>query len=213
MTITRQIKEQTFVFHPSGALFWSERKMLLIADVHLGKVMHFRKAGIAVPAGSISKNFRQLESVAEFFRPEVICFLGDLFHSDINTEWTFFENWAINAEAEIVLVAGNHDIISPKKYCELGIKIFSEIVWGDFLLTHHPTIREDLFNFSGHIHPAVRLHGVGRQSLTLRCFFHRPDQLILPAFGEFTGNYVLEPTKDDCVYAITKDEVLVVCEN
>lgn len=213
MTLTKSIKDQAFIFHPSGCLYWTERKMLLIADVHLGKVTHFRKAGFAVPPESISKNFQQMDEVVAFFKPETVCFLGDLFHSDINNEWGLFEKWAKETPAEIILIAGNHDIISPKKYFEIGMKAYSELIAGDFLLTHHPSEREGLFNFSGHIHPAVRLHGIGRQWLTLPCFFHKPNQMILPAFGEFTGNYVLVPTENDCVYAITKEEVIVVCGN
>lgn len=51
------------------------------------------------------------------------------------------------------------------------------------------------FLFSGHIHPGVQLKGKGRQKLRLPCFYQGMKQLILPAFGEFTGLYVL-PAKD-----------------
>jgi DNA ligase-associated metallophosphoesterase len=213
MTITRKIIKQEFVFHPSGALFWVERKMLLIADVHLGKVTHFRKAGVAVPAESKVKNFEKLDEMIAFFKPAIVCFLGDLFHSDINTEWHLFEDWKKSVQAGVILIAGNHDVIDPEKYESIGVHVFDEMTLGDFLFTHHPKERERVFNFCGHIHPAVKLHGAGRQWLTLPCFFHKPHQLILPAFGQFTGNHVLVPDAHDCVYAIAKDEIMVVCEN
>jgi DNA ligase-associated metallophosphoesterase len=211
MTITRNIQGHEFIFHPSGALFWPEQKMLLIADVHLGKVSHFRKAGFAVPPESVDKNFEKLNEVAAFFQPGIICFLGDLFHSEINSEWLLFENWVSQTKCTILLIAGNHDIIDPNKYESIGVRIFSEMNIGDFSLTHHPHERERFFNFCGHIHPAVRLHGKGKQWLTLPCFFHKPHQMILPAFGQFTGKYVMAPSEDDCVYAIVKDEVMIVC--
>ena len=44
-----QINKNHFDLHPSGALYWEEKKTLMLADVHLGKVAHFRKNGIAVP--------------------------------------------------------------------------------------------------------------------------------------------------------------------
>lgn len=184
--------------------------MLLIADVHLGKVSHFRKHGSAVPAKAIHKNFTELNKVVKYFNPEIICFLGDLFHSSLNTEWQLFKKWVEKTNKKIVLIAGNHDIISPVKYEELNIKIYSEWVLKNFLLTHHPEEREGLFNFSGHIHPGIRLSGFGGRSLKLSCFFQTENQLILPAFGTFTGNFYLEPKPGDQVFAITKNEVILV---
>ena len=79
MVLRRHIAGQTFSFHPSGAAFWEERHWLLIADVHLGKVSHFRKAVLAVPYNAIQQNFVQLASVVDYFKPLSIIFLGDLF--------------------------------------------------------------------------------------------------------------------------------------
>ncbi|HEU4497559.1 MAG TPA: metallophosphoesterase, partial [Flavobacterium sp.] len=66
MTVNIKIKSQDFVLHPSGALFWEEKKALLIADVHLGKVSHFRKHGVAVPKSAVSKNFQRLTRAVEY---------------------------------------------------------------------------------------------------------------------------------------------------
>jgi DNA ligase-associated metallophosphoesterase len=213
MILTKKIAGQTLSFHPSGAAFWEDRNWLLIADVHLGKVSHFRKAGLAVPYNAIQQNFLQLASVVDYSKPLAVIFLGDLFHSESNNEWLLFENWVRECEAPILLVAGNHDIISPARYVSLGIQVFSEIVVENLKLTHHPAETSDLVNICGHIHPAVRLYGEGRQWLTLSCFFHRPRQLILPAFGHFTGSYIMQPQPGDCVYAIAENSVLTVCES
>ena len=184
--------------------------MLLISDVHLGKISHFRKHGSALPGGAMFKNFVKLDAAVAYFEPESICFLGDLFHSSINNEWHLFSDWVSKTQLPIVLVAGNHDIINPQNYHDLSITIVSEWVLDGFLLTHHPEEREDLFTFSGHIHPAVLLEGMGRQFLKLPCFFRSTQQMILPAFGEFTGTYVMEPQEDDTVYVVTKEDVVLV---
>ena len=73
-----------------------------------------------------------------------------------------------------------------------------------------PTEREGFFNFCGHIHPGIKLKGIGRQYLNLSCFFQKPNQMILPAFGEFTGNFYLVPTEKDLVYGISKEGVFEV---
>lgn len=210
MTQTIQIHNQDFVLHPFGGLFWVKKSMLLISDVHLGKVTHFRKFGAAVPRRAAQKNFMLLDTIVAHFQPFQICFLGDLFHSSLNKEWQLFENWVERTAAEIILVAGNHDIIAPEKFEDLGVAIFEELCIDDFLLTHHPEKRNGLFNFCGHIHPAIKLKGFGRQRLKLPCFYKSPDQMILPAFGTFTGTYALQPNKHTEVFAIAKEAVIPI---
>lgn len=187
-----------------------DKSMLLISDVHLGKIAHFRKFGAAVPQKAVHKNFMLLDSIVKHFKPFQLCFLGDLFHSSLNKEWQLFENWVSKTPSEIVLVAGNHDIIAPEKFEVLDIEIVQELEIDGFLLSHHPMERKGFFNFCGHIHPAVRLHGSGRQRLKLPCFFKKPSQLILPAFGEFTGTFALEPSKMDEVFVLVEDQVVKI---
>ena len=204
------IAQQRLELHPSGVIFWQDEEVLLISDVHLGKVSHFRKYGAAVPQKAIQKNFEVLQQTLLHFLPKTVCFLGDLFHSSLNREWQLFEQWVEKANVKIILIAGNHDIISPLKYEALGITLVPELIWGPFLFTHYPEEREGFFNFSGHIHPAVKLKGYGRQSLRLPCFFKNSHQLILPAFGAFTGSHVMEKKKEDEVYAIADSTVIKI---
>ena len=207
MTQTIQIQDQTFVLHPSGTLFWKEQSTLLISDVHLGKISHFRKFGAAVPQNAVYKNFELLDSTITYFNPIAVCFLGDLFHSSLNREWELFEKWIKKSGPKFILIRGNHDIISPLRYENIGIEVVSELASEKFLLTHHPEDREGYFNFSGHIHPAIKLNGKGKQSLRLPCFFKSQNQLILPAFGKFTGSHTLKKKANDEVYAIADDDV------
>lgn len=184
--------------------------MLLISDVHLGKVSHFRKFGAAVPQEAIQKNFDLMDEVVAHFHPETIVFMGDLFHSSLNSEWDLFEKWTLTVSSKMILIVGNHDIISQVKYEELNIVVVSEIESEGFLLTHHPELREGFFNFCGHIHPAIKLNGIGKQSVRLRCFFKSEAQLLLPAFGEFTGSHTMKPDTNSEVFALVGDAVLPV---
>ncbi len=210
MTLEIEINNQVFVLHNSGALYWVEKRMLLISDTHLGKISHFRKHGSALPTNAIFKNFSKLDQLVDYFAPERICFLGDLFHSSLNNEWHFFAEWVERTDLPIILIAGNHDVISPKKYDELHIPIVSEWLLDGFLLTHFPEERKGIFTFSGHIHPSILLTGEGRQFLKLPCFFRSRSQMILPAFGEFTGTSVMELKDGNIVYAITKEDIIEI---
>lgn len=210
ITKTITIEGQTLVLHPSGAMFWKENEMLVISDVHLGKVSHFRKHGSAIPQQALKGNFLKLDLIVGFFDPQKIVFLGDLFHSYINNEWELFKSWLEDISAGVILVEGNHDVISPLKYEELGVQVTPELIVRKFLFTHHPEEKAGFFNFSGHLHPGIKINGRGRQQLKLPCFFRRRDQMILPAFGEFTGNHIIAPKAGDEVYLMTKEEVILL---
>ncbi|MCM4155145.1 ligase-associated DNA damage response endonuclease PdeM [Gramella sp. AN32] len=210
MNLNIRIQNHDFVLHPLGVVYWPEEEILLVADVHLGKISHFRKFGSAVPAGAIAQNFKKLDVIRKDFDPEHIVFLGDLFHSSLNLEWDIFADWYHSIDNQVHLVAGNHDIISPLKYEMLGISMFSELRIGEFRLTHHPEETDGFFNICGHVHPGYKMRGFGRQLLKLPCFYKKSNQLILPAFGEFTGNYFLQPEIEHRIFAITGKEVILV---
>jgi len=206
------IQQQSLSLHPNGAIFWKEKNALLIADVHLGKVSHFRKHGSAVPQQALLDNFIKLDEVLHYFGASTLYFLGDLFHSYINQEWILFEEWVKSKTIKIVLIAGNHDIISPQKFENIGVSVCSERIVDNFLFTHHPKERTGFFNFCGHIHPGVMLSGFAKQRLLLPCFYQSKYQMILPAFGVFTGTHILEFVKDVKIYAVTKNEVILVTD-
>lgn len=208
-----KIKSHNFTLHPSGAIFWEDKKMLLIADVHLGKVVHFRKHGAAIPVQVAYQNLEKLTEVTNYFEPETVCFLGDLFHSTLNDEWKDFEKWVEYCKAEVILISGNHDIIPNYLYEDIEVKVFDELLLDGFYLTHHPTEIKGTFNFSGHIHPGIRMKGVGRQFLKLPCFYKTTNGLILPAFGNFTGKHILTPSETDEVFAIADGEVIYISKN
>ncbi len=205
-----QILQQHFQLHPSGAIYWEEQKALLIADVHLGKVTHFRKHGSAVPLQALQQNFLKLDMVLRDFEVAHVVFLGDLFHSFENTEWDWFAHWKMQQRLDMTLVVGNHDVIEAHRYEALDIRVVESLEEEGFLLSHHPTVSEALFNIAGHIHPGVVLSGLGRQRVKTACFFLSEHQMILPAFGIFTGKYTMQPNEGDRVFAVTEAEVLEV---
>lgn len=194
----------------SGVSYWEEQKMLLVADVHLGKISHFRNNGSAVPQQAIQVNFERLTAAINRYKPQKLVFLGDLFHSVLNSEWILFENWIKNQQLSVTLIAGNHDVISLQHYLVIKVEVFESLTIDKFRLTHHPEEQEGFFNICGHIHPGYRLTGFAKQFLKLKCFYKSENRLILPAFGEFTGCFLINPTSKDQVYVCTENEVIQV---
>ena len=202
-----------FLLLPSKAMYWPEKEMLILADLHLGKVSHFRKAGIGVPLQAKNENWRTLNDLIEGFAPKEVYILGDLFHSSFNNEWIELENFmAVYEEINFHLVLGNHDILNSKVYEQSRINTSEKCTIDQFTFTHHPMDEPDpnYFNLCGHIHPSIRLTGKARQSVKLPCFYIMEHQMILPAFGVFTGTKSLEIDLAVSLYGIAEGQILKI---
>jgi len=216
MTEQLSLCDQQFELHCHKAVYWHNRKTLLIADLHLGKATHFRKAGLAVPSGVIQQNWQNLQGLFNHYQPERVLFLGDLFHSNYNHEWEAFSH-IIQSYPKVTfeLVTGNHDVLGIDDYHNSNIVVhLHQLQEPPFLFSHHPqpdnVLTDQLYNLCGHIHPGVRLRGAARQSLKLACFLFGQRQGVLPAFGGFTGLYVMQPKATDKVFVVAKNQVLLV---
>jgi uncharacterized protein len=208
--------QQNLLLLPQKAIYWQQEKALIVADVHLGKVGHFRKAGIAVPRDMEQDDLAVLSDLIAEHSPEKIIFLGDLFHSDMNADWDWFVLWRRNfPKLEMILIKGNHDIIHDKYYHELDVKLHKSLAIGPFLMLHHPLDSVQLlmleqYVFCGHIHPGISLSGRARQHLTLPCFSFGEKQAILPSFGRFTGRVALRNQKTDKIFAVVQSKIMAI---
>ena len=193
-----EIEIQDFVFEllPQKAVWWRAKDTLLITDLHLGKILHFRKAGIALPQHAFEFNFRQLDAVLEASHPERIIFLGDLFHHQVNEEWKYFQRWhARFMSLEMIAVLGNHDILPVALFDEINIRRVPFLEEDGFLFRHHPIAEEKNhgpFTFCGHVHPMFQIQSPTSHSLRLPCFVLESHQMILPSFGLFTGGFTVQ---------------------
>lgn len=207
---------QNLLLLPQKAMYWTEQKMLVVADMHLGKVGHFRKAGIAIPKLMEQEDLAMLTDLINEYRPETLVFLGDLFHSDMNNDWDWFVLWRdLFKHLRIVLVKGNHDILNQRFYDAMHFETYATLQCGPFLFSHEPLKPSklqgtDRYIICGHIHPGVLLHGRGRQRVTLPCFHFGLRQAILPAFGRFTGNFCISNTETDQLFGVMKHKIIAL---
>ncbi len=213
------LRHQRLWLLPQKAIFWEKENVLMIADPHFGKVGHFRRNGIPVPASVNNTNFELLNALLKAMKIDHLIILGDLFHSRQNREWEQFFEWRSNRpELKVTLVIGNHDILDRQTYHASRINLFHKLRMKPFLLVHDLNsfeISDTDTNYllSGHIHPAVQLRGKGRQSMKLPCYFFGKQRGVIPAFGEFTGTHVIKPGPGDRIYAIVKNQIVPVGDN
>jgi len=204
--------EQNLFLHPYKSIYWLEKKILLIADIHFGKAAHFRKSGIAIPESIHLQDLDRINYLYNYYKPDRIIFLGDLFHSEYNETWIRFKEFfdsKIKIKAELVL--GNHDILDKSHYQFLELHT-ENLPIKPFILTHIPLKLDELnghYNLCGHIHPAIKLSGMAKQSLSFECFYFSKNHGILPAFGSFTGRSIMPKRKsEDEIFAVTNKEII-----
>jgi len=208
------VSGQQFWLSAGRCLFWEEQRALILSDLNFGKTGHFRKEGIAVPAEIYQEDLMRLWEQIQYFKPDKIIFVGDLFHSWHNLEIEWFSKWRKDLpHLEMHLVLGNHDVLPRSVYADLGIILHSEsLTIGDFCFVHdHPgTYAHFKLVISGHVHPGIRLYSKGKQSLKFPCFYFFDQFVLLPAFSRFTGLTIIEPNQNVCVFAIVENQVILV---
>lgn len=210
-----QVAGERLVLMPERAAFWPAASTLLVADLHLGKAASFRAAGIAVPGGTTAEGLGRLNRLLERTAARRLVFLGDLLHARAgNTPATraALETWRrSHAGVDVVLVRGNHDRRAGDPDPCIGMRcVDPPLHTPPYALRHHPDPTPGAYTLAGHIHPAVRLAGMGRQRGRLPCFWIGEHVAVLPSFGEFTGAADIHPRAGDGIYVVAEDQVLPV---
>lgn len=202
---------------PDRSLFWEEEHTLIISDLHLGKSGHFRKAGIAIPQKLYVNDLQRLMASLYFYKADRLIIVGDFTHSHHNKEMDLFSRWRKDfSQLQIDLVKGNHDILDESWYSDNSIILHPwQLEIGQFCFRHedkrfHKPYENSkaIYTFSGHVHPAYRLKGKGKQALKFPCYYFKRDCCILPAFSHFTGGYLVDPEPGESVFAIVQQEIM-----
>jgi len=201
INIKRKINSNTFYFDYRKAVYWDDEKTLILADLHVGKVMHFRKNGSALPMKASSNNLVALIELINFYNAKKVIFLGDLFHSSFNLEWNEWINFFNSSGLNFTLVIGNHDKETHIIKNIEKLNIVFQLELNGFLLSHHPKTKNGYVNFCGHIHPSISLSLIGNRKIKLQCFSITKNQVVFPAFGKFTGSFEINK-QDDMEYLI-----------
>jgi DNA ligase-associated metallophosphoesterase len=197
---------------PERALWWPRGRVLFVADLHLGKAATYRALGQPVPAGTTQVNLARLSGLLLRYLPAQLVLLGDFLHaaqartpSVLGSIAAWREEFAALG---CVLVRGNHDSRAGDPPPSLAIQVVDEpFEVGPFAACHHPQRHATLGVIAGHLHPALRLHGAGRDRVRLPCFCMEAGLAILPAFGEFTGGWNVPRQAGRNVYPVGDQKV------
>ena len=202
-----------------GALHWPAAATLFIADPHFGKSATFHHAGIAIPDAVHLYDLTRLSQLLIMTRANRLIILGDFFHTHHSrTSATMFNallSWRqTHAHVAMLLVGGNHDLHAGAPPPELAIPMVdAPYALDPFTCLHipsatHPAATAPATYFlAGHLHPRALLRDRTTQ-LRLPCFWVRPHQMVLPAFGGFTGGATIHPSASDRIFVIAEGHIL-----
>jgi DNA ligase-associated metallophosphoesterase len=210
------LQEQIFWLSADRCIYWEKEQSLIVSDIHFGKSGHFRKEGIGIPNAVFKEDLQRLFAQIQFFKPKELIIVGDFFHSRLNNEALLFEKWRRDIlHLPIHLVTGNHDILPAGWYSSNHIQQHTDVFTkGSFCFVHEFEREKhkeaDRFYFSGHIHPGIYIDGLARQSLRFPCFYFAETHAVLPAFGKFTGTYLVKQKKNDRVFAIVNKQLIEI---
>jgi DNA ligase-associated metallophosphoesterase len=189
------------------AVYYPEKRALLIADAHFGKAAAYRKLGQPVPHGTTDSNLQRLDALLARYPCERLIFLGDFLHApESHAAGTLSALLAWRQRHEhlvITLIRGNHDKRAGDPPAPLHIEVVEQpLLLGPFALQHEPDPHPTHHVLAGHVHPAYRLYGKARQRLRLPCFYVEHSVSLLPAFGAFTGGMNIERRDSARVYVV-----------
>ena len=166
----------------SGALWWAERRLLCVSDLHLGKSeRHARRGGSALPPYETRDTLFRLQELLQRTNAETLICLGDSFDDDAASRaLTDAERGLLSVAMQNrrwIWIAGNHDPAPA----DLGGEQLAELQLAPLTFRHiaDPSDRAEV---SGHYHPKARIRSTSRP-----CFLLDQSRLILPAFGTYTG--------------------------
>jgi uncharacterized protein len=162
------------------ALFLKKRKILVLADLHIGYEESLNKQGVLLPRFQFEDLVKRLEKILKKTNPKLIIINGDLKHEFgqiSETEWrqTLKILDLLTKKSQVILIKGNHDkILGPiAEKRNLNIEDYYKV--DTIYFCHGNTIPENQdfkkakIIIIGHEHPAVSIREYPRVE-RFKCF-------------------------------------------
>lgn len=198
---------------PLKAIYFGKHKTLLVSDIHLGKVGHFKNSPVALADGLAETDLVLLDRIINTLDVAEIFILGDLLPQKENYDIRLFKIWRdLHQNIDVNLIKESIDVMSVEMYTNFEIRIHKKyFLWNRFLFTHKPMDESVQLNgcdyiFSGYINPGINLAAKDKPPKNLACYYFNEKQCILPAFGESYRKSLIMPGTNDRTYVISKSE-------
>lgn len=177
-----------------GALYWPDRRTLVVSDLHFEKGTSYARRAIFLPPYDSRTTLNRLEAALARHAVERVICLGDSFHDEgafdrLNDE---DHNRLANLvrRYDWVWIEGNHD---PHPPTSIGGRVTARLQEGNLTFQHEASAKQVHGEITGHFHPKAKVTQRGR-TVSRPCFIEDGQRLIMPSFGAYTGGLnVLSP--------------------
>jgi uncharacterized protein len=190
----------------SGALWWPDKRLLCVSDLHLGKSERIaRHGGAVLPPYETRDTLNRLAADLALSDAAIVVCLGDSF-DDLGAARALPESerlWIARLQAgrRWVWIEGNHDPgpadISGTHLAELPLAPLS---------FRHIARAGASGEVSGHFHPKAQVKTPAR-TISRPAFLVDRDRVILPSYGTYTGGL---RSHDDVLTQLMRPEAVAV---
>ncbi|WP_229115646.1 metallophosphoesterase [Halapricum desulfuricans] len=164
---------------------------LVLADLHFGRAA---ASAVEAPIEDGRDMIDRLDDLLDSMAPRRVVLAGDVLHAfdtvapTVENRLAALEERVIDADAELIVVAGNHDTMLEQ--VRAGPTATHHRLDDRTVVVHgheRPAVEAQRYVL-GHDHPAIEIEGQRRP-----CFLQGPggpdgsDVLVLPAFNRFTA--------------------------
>ncbi|WP_158931478.1 ligase-associated DNA damage response endonuclease PdeM [Acidisphaera sp. S103] len=178
---------ERLMLDPMGALFWPERHLLAVSDLHLEKGSSFARRGMLLPPWDTHASIDRLTLLLRRWSPATVVALGDSFHdADGSGRLPVTEQQRLNAMTQahrFIWVQGNHDPSPPDG---LGGEWVESHVEAAMVFRHEAVSTAGPGEIVGHHHPKATIPA-RTGNVSRPCFVFDGRRLMMPAFGAYTG--------------------------
>mgnify|MGYP006225160971 FL=1 len=185
----------------SGGLYWSDKKILCVSDLHFGKAHRLNRTGAgALPPYENIDTLKRLQADICATNPSCVICLGDSFDDRIaeqsfnNAETHLLK--ILQKDRDWIWISGNHDPYPSLQFGE-SISSFSK----SSITFRHIALKGEIGEISGHYHPKISIN-LSNAQITRACFIADQKRVIMPAYGTYTGGL-----------SVRSDEIKVLFEN
>lgn len=188
---------------PDHSVLLPDSRTLILADTHFGKTAAFRARGLPVPTGDTATDLARIDQLLATHKPEQLLIAGDILHAKVGCTPEVLDlllPWLDQCPATLILVEGNHDSACGKHPLGANHPLFKDYTVDGFHILHNPDEElenEEGFHIGGHLHPVARIKDGTGTGFRVPAFWIRKKQLVLPAFGTFTGGKTYSFDRDN----------------
>jgi putative SbcD/Mre11-related phosphoesterase len=172
------------VINKPAIIIESDKKYLVVADLHLGKEYEYYQKGIKIP--HIGDKMKvDIEKIVKRKSIDELIILGDIKH---NLPFTsYFEKLNLPKFLEfsvpVTIVKGNHDGNIEEV---VNNEVVKSLKIGEYILTHGHILFENSNLIMGHVHPVVEFMDSNGKITRLKCFLKIEEPfnvVVLPSFN------------------------------